>query len=288
MRDGWIAPEHPKLRTDLRMERASVGDAAIFEVRAPGSTSTCKLYDIELTVARMMDGERDLQAIAAASGANGLPVTVHQLQKFIRELAAYGFIENAPPLRPAAAEVAGVKVVPRPSPWSAPPRPKLRSDVKIDETRNGSSKMFRLRVPGSDAVCTLYDFEMSLAQLMDGQRDLQEIAEAGRGLGVPVNVERLEKFIRQLVAYRLVEPAEPQPLELPGSVQHIPKQTVIQFPNPVGPETSASSRRARPLSESPARSPMPATVRFAEAPISVPLPPKQAPRDSAHQSGRIA
>src|SRR5215510_16479085 len=35
----------------------------------------------------------------------------------------------------------------------------------------------------------------------------------------------------------------------------------------------------------PARSAMPATVRLALAPISVPLPPRQAPRDSDHQSG---
>ena len=30
---------------------------------------------------------------------------------------------------------------------------------------------------------------------------------------------------------------------------------------------------------------MPATMTFAEAPISVPLPPKHAPKDNAHQSG---
>ena len=33
---------------------------------------------------------------------------------------------------------------------------------------------------------------------------------------------------------------------------------------------------------------MPDTVRFADAPISVPLPPKQAPSDSATHSGRMA
>src|SRR5215467_10146111 len=35
----------------------------------------------------------------------------------------------------------------------------------------------------------------------------------------------------------------------------------------------------------PARSAMPATVRLALAPISVPLPPRQAPSESAHHSG---
>src|SRR5216683_2565009 len=32
---------------------------------------------------------------------------------------------------------------------------------------------------------------------------------------------------------------------------------------------------------------MPATVRLAEAPMSVPLPPRQAPSDSAHHSGMM-
>ena len=30
---------------------------------------------------------------------------------------------------------------------------------------------------------------------------------------------------------------------------------------------------------------MPATMTFAEAPMSVPFPPRQAPKDKAHQSG---
>src|SRR4029453_17655032 len=38
----------------------------------------------------------------------------------------------------------------------------------------------------------------------------------------------------------------------------------------------------------PARSDSPATTRFAEAPISVPFPPRQAPSDSAHHKGSNA
>ena len=37
----------------------------------------------------------------------------------------------------------------------------------------------------------------------------------------------------------------------------------------------------------PLRSAIPATVRFADAPISVPLPPRQAPSESDHHSGSI-
>ena len=41
------------------------------------------------------------------------------------------------------------------------------------------------------------------------------------------------------------------------------------------------------LNGTPLRSPMPATVRLAEAPIKVPLPPRQAPSDRHHHSGWI-
>ena len=38
----------------------------------------------------------------------------------------------------------------------------------------------------------------------------------------------------------------------------------------------------------PSREAMPETMTLAEAPIKVPLPPKQAPNDKAHQTGIIA
>lgn len=38
----------------------------------------------------------------------------------------------------------------------------------------------------------------------------------------------------------------------------------------------------------PFRVAIPATITLADAPISVPFPPKQAPRESAHQTGIIA
>src|SRR5882724_3550746 len=47
----------------------------------------------------------------------------------------------------------------------------------------------------------------------------------------------------------------------------------------------ASFRKVMKRNGMPARSAMPATVRLAEAPISVPLPPRQAPSDSDHHSG---
>ena len=48
------------------------------------------------------------------------------------------------------------------------------------------------------------------------------------------------------------------------------------------------SMKPKKLMGCPSRWAIPATITFAEAPISVPLPPKQAPSDKAHQTGIIA
>ena len=47
-------------------------------------------------------------------------------------------------------------------------------------------------------------------------------------------------------------------------------------------------RNRRKLIGCPSRAAIPATITFADAPISVPLPPRHAPSDSAHHTGIIA
>ncbi len=104
MRDSWRSPERPKFRTDLIVEPASGGESAIFVVRAPGSTSRCTLDDVELSLARLMDGERTVEGIEAEAQRLGIPVSVDRLEKLIRQLAANGLLENA------EASVAGASV----------------------------------------------------------------------------------------------------------------------------------------------------------------------------------
>src|SRR5262249_12364591 len=50
----------------------------------------------------------------------------------------------------------------------------------------------------------------------------------------------------------------------------------------------ASLKKVRKPKETPLRSAIPATVKLALAPIKVPFPPRQAPSDRAHQTGRNA
>ena len=51
---------------------------------------------------------------------------------------------------------------------------------------------------------------------------------------------------------------------------------------------SDHSRNLRKFSACPSRAAIPATITFAEAAISDPLPPKHDPTDSAHHTGIIA
>src|SRR5438128_1010281 len=94
----WNPPETPKLRTDLLCQRVTQGAGFIFKVRTPESQSVCLLHDVELSVLKLMNGKRTLEAIVKDSAVGGLPMTVPQLEQFLREVAAYKFIANADPL----------------------------------------------------------------------------------------------------------------------------------------------------------------------------------------------
>jgi hypothetical protein len=60
--------------------------------------------------------------------------------------------------------------------------------------------------PVAGKTFPLYDFELSMARMLDGRRRYSEVAEAGQRLGIPVNFESLHRFVRQLEAYGFLEP----------------------------------------------------------------------------------
>src|SRR5689334_16238058 len=102
----WDAPTHPRMRRDLVAKR---NDANLCELRVRGSPTFCLMYDFELVLASKMDGKRSLEDLAEAARKLALPAGIAEIQKFVRQMAAYGFIENAEPLH----SVTG------PEPWLA-------------------------------------------------------------------------------------------------------------------------------------------------------------------------
>src|SRR4051812_33347509 len=72
---GWHAPERPRFRADLTIERVASGQTPVFRVTAPGAPTSAMLYELELQLARRMDGRHTLQALISSAQASGLPIT---------------------------------------------------------------------------------------------------------------------------------------------------------------------------------------------------------------------
>ena len=86
----------PRLRPDLSMDPRQ-GEPGLFQVAInDGSGRSFTLYDFEVSISRMLDGRRAASQLIEAAGKIGIPVTLESLRKFIRQLRAYGFIEEIP------------------------------------------------------------------------------------------------------------------------------------------------------------------------------------------------
>jgi biotin carboxyl carrier protein len=92
--------------------------------------------------------------------------------------------------------------------WSVPPRPKLRREVLLHKRVEGKAKYFDLKLPNSQSVCSLYDFELELAKKMDGTRDLDALVHEAKSLGFALDRDMMQKFVRGLACYKLIELAE--------------------------------------------------------------------------------
>lgn len=93
----------PRFRADLKV--APTPDRkGLFEVTDPVAQKHFTLYDFELSMARMMDGKRTAQAVIESSTKLAIPVTLESLEKFVRQLRAYGFVEDGVPAAGGAAE----------------------------------------------------------------------------------------------------------------------------------------------------------------------------------------
>ncbi len=85
------------------------------------------------------------------------------------------------------------------------PVPCLRSTLKVG-TKSASS-LVQVLDPATGKTFQLYDFELSLARMLDGQRPHAEVVEAAHRIGIPVTFESLVLFIRELSRYGFLAPA---------------------------------------------------------------------------------
>ena len=87
----------------------------------------------------------------------------------------------------------------------------FRRDLKV--SRHPPSSLFEVSDPVSGKSFQLYDFEVSMARMLDGRRRYSEIVEAGQRLGIPVNFQSLLQFVRQLEVYGFLAPQGAQAKE---------------------------------------------------------------------------
>lgn len=76
--------------------------------------------------------------------------------------------------------------------------PCFRGDLKLVKRGPG---LFDVEDAANDKCFQLYDFEVSLARMLNGQRKASEVVEEGVRLGIPVTLDSLRKFVRQLELY---------------------------------------------------------------------------------------
>jgi multidrug resistance efflux pump len=86
----------PRLRSDLQVRPASSEDPSIVEVQDATRQRKFLLRDFEMSVARMLNGDRSAKEVVDAAGRLGLPVTIDSLSHFLRKLESYGFLDPSP------------------------------------------------------------------------------------------------------------------------------------------------------------------------------------------------
>jgi hypothetical protein len=199
---------------------------------------------IDPTGAEIQLNPLEVQILARARIA-GLRHDAPTLPTVIRKLAQLGVLEQAGPESQPTLPQTGplddildglsIEIAPEPQkatqPASASPAratapdqphalgltavpPPLRSDLQIDPEQGG---LVSITNPTSGKTFTLYDFEASLARMLDGARTVAQILEGGGRLGIPVDLASINQFLRQLERYGFLGPPRVKGQPAPAS-----------------------------------------------------------------------
>jgi hypothetical protein len=126
--------------------------------------------------------------------------------------------EEAAPQRQTPARFPGMDRRQTPAPVEAPPSsprgpkamqrtdivPEFRRDLQIQRVAGG----VQIVDPVTGTGHSLNEYEVSLARMLNGKRPVFEVLDASERLGIPINVESLQKFIGKLEAQGLIQPPE--------------------------------------------------------------------------------
>lgn len=142
----------------------------------------------------------EIQVLARAS-SGGLDAADPALHNFVKKFAGLKVLVKAAEEAPESLK----------SPESAPEKtaraplqptqtvPCFRGDLKIARKAQGAT--IDVTDPTNGKTFPLYDFEVSLARMLDGRRTIEDVIDDGQRLGIPIDLDSLGQFLRQLERY---------------------------------------------------------------------------------------
>lgn len=177
----------PSLREDLVVARGAAPGQ--FEVKDPGGDGALVLYDVELSVARMLDGRRRVADVLENADRLGIPVDVDGLSRFVRSLDRQRFLaapgstaggpaRSRPPRRAWDADTrerfqAGMRLVRTGSPDEAVP---IFQGLLAADPANAEAQEMLALIAAGHAMAT-----SSLGDLFAVHRPSRAVRRSGRG-----------------------------------------------------------------------------------------------------------
>ncbi|MEW6431168.1 MAG: hypothetical protein AB1730_06630 [Myxococcota bacterium] len=172
---------------------------------------TFPLSATEASVVRCLGSGCTSQELLERLQARGVPLERRQLTVFVNRLTAAGFLETegVPTPRPVPPVLGLADAVPR-----------LRSDLVFKPAaRAGLVEVRDLRAGRS---FTLFEFEVTIARMLDGQQTLDAVMGAIERLGIEVTHQTLRNFIHQLDGLGFLEPSPESIVRTAASPQPTP------------------------------------------------------------------
>lgn len=166
--------------------------------------------------------------VLARSTAGGIDANDARLKGAIKKLTGLGLlVKLPPPAKPPGtvptfdelsldvdASVVEAKTT-SPSPPPSGPLPRFRGDLKV--VRRGETNLYDVTDAATRQTLAVYDYEISLARMLDGKRTYDDVFQAAKRLGIPINADSLMQFIKQLSSCGFIA--------APGAVEPDPGST---------------------------------------------------------------
>ncbi len=177
-------------------------DSAAPQLADTATRRSLRLTPTEARVLVKFDGSQTAKELALWAANEGLAVGAQQVQVVLERIERAGFLLAAPHI--PAQDAGDVGFGPADDPLSLTHIvPSMRNDLKVAPTA-GSRSTFQVSDTVAHRSFTLFDFEVSIARMLDGRRTAAQVLEASAKIGITVTLEGLRQFLLQLKAYHFL------------------------------------------------------------------------------------